>query len=134
MDGIAGIDRPLEGVGRDHFDDFGHLRDVEQGSDARRDVLAGRGGRRDDRVIRAGQRDHQRGQRLRQALGELVGFGQQHLAHALQLRGGVGGSLGALAGNEHIDVRADLEGRRQRLGGLVGKGGVVVFCNQKNSH
>ena len=80
LDGVAGIDRPLEGVGRDHLDDLGDLHHVEQGGDARHDVLAAGGGRRDDRVVAAGQRDDQRGQRLGQALLQLVGLGEQHLA------------------------------------------------------
>ena len=48
LDRVAGIDRPLEGVGRDDLDDLGDLHHVEQGRDARHDVLAGGGGRRDD--------------------------------------------------------------------------------------
>src|SRR5215475_7573141 len=30
LDRVAGIDRPLEGVGRYHLDDLGHLHDIEQ--------------------------------------------------------------------------------------------------------
>ena len=76
---VAGIDRPLEGVGRDHLDDVGDLHDVEQRRDARHDVLAGRGRRRDDRVIGPAQRDDQRRERLGQRM--LVGgaVGEQHL-------------------------------------------------------
>ena len=32
------------------------------------------------------------------------------------------------------DVAADLGRCRQRLGGLVGDGRIVVFCEKKNSH
>ena len=110
LDGVAGIDRPLEGVGRDDLDDFGDLRDVEQGCDARQDVLADRGGGRDDRVVAAGERDDQRCQRLGQIVGKIVALGEQHLGDAGELGGGVGGSLGALAGDQHMDVAADLGG------------------------
>src|SRR6202045_2827551 len=54
LDRVAGIDRPLEGVGRNHLDDFRHLHDVEQGGDARHHVLEARGGGRDEGVIAGG--------------------------------------------------------------------------------
>jgi hypothetical protein len=63
-----------------------------------------------------------------------VGFRQQHLAHAGELGSGIGRALGVLAGDEDIDVAADLRCRAQRLGGLVGKGCVVVLGNEKNGH
>ena len=37
LDGVAGIDRALEGVGADDFQDFGNLRHVQLGGDARQD-------------------------------------------------------------------------------------------------
>ena len=95
--------------------------DVEQRGDARHHVLAAGGGRRDDGVVAAGQRDDQRRQRLGEALLELVGIGEQHLGDAVELGGGVGRGLGALAGDQHMHVGADLQRGRQRLGGLVGK-------------
>ena len=97
-------------------------------------VLAHGGGRSDQRVVAAGERHDQRGGRLGEALGEPVGLGEQHLAHALELGSGLGGGLGALAGDQHVDVGADLEGGRQRLGGLVGEVCVVVFGNQQSGH
>ena len=48
LDRVAGIDQPLEGVGRDHLGDVGDLHHVEQRRDARHDVL-GRRGRRPPR-------------------------------------------------------------------------------------
>ncbi len=66
LDGVAGIDRPLERVRAVDVDDFGDLHHVEQGGDARHDVLAGRGGGGDDGVIAAGERDDQRGDRFGQ--------------------------------------------------------------------
>ena len=53
LDRVAGIDRPLEGVGRDHLGDVGNLHDVEQGGDARQHILAGRGRGADDGVVAA---------------------------------------------------------------------------------
>ena len=64
LDRVAGIDRPLESVGRDHLGDLGNLHDVEQRGHARHHVLAVGGRRRDDGVIAAGERDDQRGERL----------------------------------------------------------------------
>ena len=51
LDGVAGIDRPLERVGRDHLGDVGDLHHVEERRDPRHDVLAGGGRRRDERVV-----------------------------------------------------------------------------------
>ena len=109
LDGVAGIDRPLERVGRDDLDDLGDLHHVEQGGDARHDVLAGGGRRRDDRVVAVGHADDQRGKRFGQPVFQFVGLGQQHLGHACQLGGGVGRGLGALAGDQHMHVGADLQ-------------------------
>ena len=89
LDGVAGVDRPLERVGRDHLGDFRHLRHVEQRRDARQDVLAGRGRRRDDGVIGRRQRHDQVGQGLGQAMGEGVARGRQHLFHAREFRRGL---------------------------------------------
>ena len=96
LHGVAGIDQPLEGVGRDHLDDVGDLHDVEQRRDARHEILARRGRRRDDRVVGAGERDDQRGERLRQHV--LIGgaVGEQHLLDAVELGGGFGDGAAAL--------------------------------------
>ena len=118
----------------DDLDDFRDLRDVEQGGDARHDVLADRGGGRDDGVIAAGERDDQRRQRLGQIVGKARIVGKQHLGDAGKLGGCIGGSLGALAGDQHMHIAADLGSRRQRLGGLVGKACIVVVSQKKNGH
>ena len=136
LDRVAGIDRPLEGVGRDHLDDLGDLHDVEQGCDARHHVLEARGRGRDDGVIGRRQRHDQRGERLGKIV--LVGraFGDQHLLHAGELGGGFGRGLGALAaaGDQHMHVAAELGRCGQRLVGDVLQGFVVVFGNQQRRH
>ena len=53
---VAGIDRPLEGVGRHDLDHLADLHHVEERRDPRQHVLAGRRRRRDDRVVAAGER------------------------------------------------------------------------------
>jgi hypothetical protein len=108
--------------GRDHVGDFRDLHHVEQGCDARHDVLARRRGRRDQRVVATGERNDGRGQRLGETVFQRRGLGEQHLAHAAELGGGVGCCLGAVAGDQHVDVGADLLRGRQRFGGLVGQG------------
>ena len=71
-------------------------------------------------------------------IGEVVGkariVSEQNLGDALKLGGRIGRSLRIAAGDEHMHVGTDLRGCRQRLGGLVGKGCVVVICQKKNSH
>ena len=110
LDRVAGIDRPLEGVGRNHLDDFRHLHDVEQRRDARHHVLEARGRGRDEGVIGGRQRHDQRGQRLGEVVRIGVAFGEQHLLDAGELGGGFGRGLGALAatGDQHMDVGAEL--------------------------
>ena len=51
LDRVAGIDRPLEGVGAEHAGDLGDHHDVEQRREPRRDVLAGGGAGKDDMVV-----------------------------------------------------------------------------------
>jgi hypothetical protein len=72
--------------------------------------------------------------RLGQPAFQLRGFRQQDLAHARELRSRVGGSLGAVAGDQNVDVRADLQRGRQGLGSLVRQRGVVVFGDEENCH
>ena len=48
--------------------------------------------------------------------------------------GGFGHGATALAGDQHVDVAAHFGGSGQRLIGLIGEVGVVVFGNEKNSH
>ena len=70
LHGVAGVDRALERVGRNHLGDFRHLRHVQQRRDARQNVLAGRGRRSDDGVIGRRQSHDQVGERLGEAMGE----------------------------------------------------------------
>jgi hypothetical protein len=95
LQGVAGIDRAHEGVGRDDLDDVGDRGDVQLGGDARGEVLAARGGRNQDRVVIAGQGENRVGLRLGQAVAQGGALGQQHLADAGDLGGGVGHGLGA---------------------------------------
>ena len=133
LDRVAGIDRPLEGVRRDHLDDVGDLHDVEQRRDARHHVLAGGGRRRDDRVVGPGERDDQRGERLGQHV--LVGrrIGEQHLLDAVELGGGIGHRL-RLAGDQHVHVAAQRLGGGQRLVGGILERLVVVLGEEKRGH
>ncbi len=134
LDGVAGVDRPLEGVGRDDLGDLGDLHHVEQGGDARQHVLGRRGRRGDDRVVAAGERDEECGERLGKAVAEARIVGEQHLGDAVEPGGFVGDGGAAAAGNEGVDVTAEGDGGGQGLGGLAGKGGVVVFDEEKGGH
>ena len=134
LDGIAGINRPLEGVGRHHLDDVGNLHDIEQRRHARHDVLA-RGGRgRHHRVVVRHQPDDQGSDFLGELMGELRGIGIEHLGRAIELGGGLGHRLAVGTGHQHVDVLAQRpggghglgDGRRQRL--------VVVLRQQKSGH
>ena len=86
LDRVAGVDRPLEGVGGDHLGDIGDLHHVEQGGGAGHGVLRRRRRGRDDRIVIRGQRDEQSGQRLGHRVAVDVGVGGQHLLDALRGR------------------------------------------------
>ncbi|KAF1854083.1 hypothetical protein Lal_00005300 [Lupinus albus] len=133
-DGVAGIDRPLEAVGRNHGGDLGNHRDIQQGRDARSQVLAGRSGGREDVAI-AGSERHQQGcDRLGQSV--LVGgiVGEQHLGDAGQLRGLLRGWGGVAAGDQEVDIAAELAGCGHRMGGGRLKAGVVVVGKDQDGH
>jgi hypothetical protein len=134
LDGVAGVDRPLEGVGRNHLGDLGDLHHVEQRGDPRQHVLRhGRGGG-DDGVVGGRQRHDQRGHRLGHLVGERGVVGGEHLGDARQ-RGGLGRGAGdAGTRDQHMDVATDLRGGGERLEGGVLDGGAVVFGDQKNGH
>ena len=85
----------------------GDLHHVELRGDARGDVLAGRGGRGEERVIVRHQRHDERFDGFGEGLAEGFAFGVEHLAHAGDFRGGVGGGLRVVAGDEHVDIAAD---------------------------
>ena len=134
LDGVAGIDRPLERVRPIDLGDVGNLHDVEQRRDARHEVLARGGRRRDDRLVGAGERDDQRGRRLGQHV--LIGrrIRQQHLLDAVELRRRVRDRLAAGAGDQHVHIGADALGRGERLVGRVLERLVVVLGNQQRRH
>src|ERR1700719_3502035 len=53
---IAGVDRPLKGVRREHVHHIGDLHDVQPRGDPRHHVLAGRRRRREEGVVAGGLR------------------------------------------------------------------------------
>src|SRR3954454_10876069 len=134
LDGVAGVDRTLIGVGGNHLGDFRDLHDVEQGCDARHHVLEARRRRRNDGVIGRRQRDDQRGQRLGQIVRIKRAVGEQHLLHTGKLCGRVRRDLGILAGHQNFDVRAERGRRGQGLVGRILERRIVVFGNQKRRH
>jgi hypothetical protein len=110
-DRVAGVDRALEGVGVDDLGDVRDLADVEPGGHARRDVLA-RGGRgKHDVAVAAGDREHLRGDVLGERVREDFGVGVQHLGDAGDLRRCRCRCLRAAAGDEDVDLAAELRRR-----------------------
>ncbi len=104
------------------------------GGDARRDVLAGRRRRRDERVVVADQRDDDRRGFLGELVLEMRRIGEQHLAHAGELGGCLGGRLGVVPGHEHVDVAAELLGSGNGLGGRRLQRAIGVLGKKKNGH
>ncbi len=135
---VAGIDRAHERILRDNAADVGDLHHVEQRGDARHQILALRRRRGEQMRVLRRQADQQR----RDILGEAVAIGRvvgdQHLRHAGDLGGGIGGGAAILAGDEDVDVAG--AGLRQLGGGGGGvQGGgldriVVVLGDDENSH
>ena len=101
---------------------------------ARRVFLAARRGGGDKGVIAGHQRSNQRGEIFRQrvAIGGIIG--EQHLRHAGDFRGGVGDTLGALPGDEDMDVPAQRDRRSDRGEGRVLEDDVVVFGEDEAAH
>ena len=138
-DGVAGIDRPLEGIGTDHLDDLGDLLDIQQRGDARQVVLAVGGGRGQHVAVGGrrgppGQLDDQRRDVFRQLVGIGRVVGDQYLGDAGDLGGGFGHRATALTGDQHMDIATDLLGSRHGVQGGRSQGGVVVFGNDENGH
>jgi len=133
-DGVAGVDRALEGVGAKDLGGFADLADVQQGGDSRRHVLAGRRGGEQQVGVAGCNRQHLGRQILGQAVTETFGVGMQHLGHANNLRGSRRGATGVVAGDQHMHVAT--AGQRGRDG--VQRGaldvGVVVFSNDEDTH
>ena len=106
----AGVDRAHEGVRRLDGDDLRHLRDVEHRRNPGRDVLAEAGCRRQHMRIAARLRecDHRRRDVLRHRRGQVWRVGVQHLGDPRDRRGGLRCGSGIPAGDQHVDVAADL--------------------------
>ena len=56
LDGVSGIDRPFEGVGRNDLQNFRYLRNIQFCGHARQVIFSAGGGGREDGVILAGNR------------------------------------------------------------------------------
>ncbi len=132
--GVAGVDRALEGVRGVDLGDFRDLGHVQLGGHARQDVLAVRGGRGQDVRVVVGDGQRLLGHVLGQAVAEVGGVGQQDLGHAGDLGGGIGRGLGVGAGHQHVYVAAALGcgGHGVERGALDRL--IVVFSNDECSH
>ena len=62
------------------------------------------------------------------------GVGQQHLLHAIELGGGIGGRFAILAGDQNMHVAAERLGGGERLVGGVLERFVVVLGDEKRGH
>ncbi|MNR04342.1 hypothetical protein D3C85_1202900 [compost metagenome] len=133
-DGVAGVDRALEGIGRFHADDVGDLGHVELGRDARGHVLARGGGREQDVAVARRHSQHLGRHVLGQAVSQLRRVGQQHLGHASGLRGLIGHGARVGAGNQHMHIASDLGGGGDGVQGCALELGVIVFGNNQRRH
>ncbi len=94
----------------------------------------GRGGGEEQVAVAAGDRQHLRGDVLGELLGQARAVGVQHLGHALDLRGGLGRAGGVLAGDEHVNVAAALDGGGDGVERGALQGAVVVFGDDEAGH
>ena len=131
-DRVAGVDRALEGVGRDHLGDVGDLADVELGGDARRRCSCRCRRGEDDVAVARGEREHLRGDVLGQPVREHLGVGVQHLGDAADRRGCGGGAGGAGAGDQHVDRAAHLGRGGDGVERRRTNAGVVVFGDDES--
>src|SRR5262249_45246052 len=86
------------------------------------------------RLVIGHHRNDERLHGLGEGVGEGFAFGMQHLANAREFRGGVGGGLRIVAGDEHVDVAAIGLGGGDRLGGGVVERGVGGFGENEDGH
>jgi hypothetical protein len=87
-----------------------------------------------DDVIATGERNDEVRGRLGEALPELRRVGEKHLAHAGELRGGVGGGPWRPCRRRGMSTSPPILAAAQRLGRLVGQGCVVVVGEKQNCH
>ncbi|MNF87279.1 hypothetical protein D3C84_697430 [compost metagenome] len=133
-DGVAGVDRPLEGVRALDLDDLGDLVDIQQRGDARQHVLAGGGGGGQHVAVTLAQFGDQRRDVLRQLVGEGGVVGDQHLAHASDLGGGFGNGGARATCDQHVDVATDLLSGGHGVQGRSTQRCVVVLSDNQDSH
>src|SRR5690606_12164359 len=132
--GVAGVNRTLEGGGIDHTADFRNLFHVQQGSNTRRKILAHGSSRRQDGVVILADFGNQ----ITQVLGQLMCIGsvvgQQYLADAGYLGGLISHGSATCACHQYRNVTTNLLRRSYHSKGNRVKGGVVVFCNYEDAH
>ena len=134
LDRIAGVDRPLERVGRDNLGHFRNLHHVEESGDPRHDIFSRRGRRRHDGLVGRRQSDDQRGDRLRQHMRVRFGVGDEHLGDAVELRRGFGHCFAIMPGDQDVHLGAKRLGGGQRLVGRVLERRIVVLGEKKCRH
>ena len=134
LHGVAGIDRPLEGVGPGDGRDVGDHHDVEQRREPRRDVLA-RGRRREDDVrVALGHPPDEVGQRLGEAVAVALALDMHHLRDPVELRRRFRDRGTVVPRDEHGDVAAHRLRRSHGLGGGVVQRAVVVLGQDQDRH
>ncbi|CAG4904920.1 hypothetical protein R69919_03226 [Paraburkholderia gardini] len=133
-DRVTRVDRALERVGAVYSRDVADLRDVQLRGDARRDVLATGSRRREDVRIVLRDVQHRRCDVFRQARFELRRVGQQHLAHARDLRCRVRRALRVVARHQHVNITADLLCRSDRVQRRRLDRCAVVLCYYQIRH
>ena len=89
---------------------------------------------RDDAEALRFNYDYQRRQGLGELVLEIVGVGVQHPGDAGQPGGLFRGGAAVLAGDENMDLGAELARGRQCLGGGVLQGRIVMVGNQQRHH
>src|SRR5512135_3568644 len=131
---IAGVDRPHEGVGRLDGDDLGDRLHVEQRGRARHHVLAVRGRGREQVRIALGERGEQRADVLGDLVVELRGVRVQHFRDPGNLCGGLRRATALVAGDQQVDLAADLLRGSDRAEGRLLDRLVVVLGEYEDRH
>ena len=134
LHGVAGVDRPLEGVGADDRGDLGDHHDVEERRQPRGDVLARGGAGEDDVLVGAGEARHEVGQRLGEAVAVGLALDVDHASNAVELRGSLGDAGAVLSRHEDVDVAAHRPGGGDRLRGGLVQARIVVLGQDQDGH
>lgn len=132
MDRIERIDREIESVGGKKLNDLGKLNKIEKGWKERKDVI-GRSSRRwDDSIVIEWKRKDEIWSRIGKKVLKRIDLRKKKIEKEFEIGGWIGGRIREIEWKKKVKVEEDMGRRSKRIGGMVGKGWIVMLGNKKN--